>query len=215
MSLRKRIARVLGSQLRQPGGPMGRALGYLMSFEHRHINAWALPQLEVQPTDHVLDLGCGPGRAVRLLAGMAPQGFVAGVDHSPAMVAQARRLNRALIAAGRVEITPGTVEQITYPDERFDRVSAIETFMFWRNPLEGLSEALRVLKPSGRLAIVVEASKHSPKRESLEAASKSLGYNIYSGDEIVDLARSAGFREASFSVNPEEGRGWVCALASK
>jgi cyclopropane fatty-acyl-phospholipid synthase-like methyltransferase len=42
--------------------------------------------LDVQPTDHVLDVGCGGGMAVKLIAQTAVEGFVVGVDYSEDMV---------------------------------------------------------------------------------------------------------------------------------
>ena len=36
--------------------------------------------MDIQPTDHVLDAGCGSGVAIKLIAEIAMEGFVAGID---------------------------------------------------------------------------------------------------------------------------------------
>ncbi len=64
---------------------------------------WAAQLLDVQPTDRVLELGCGPGVALATLAAHATQGLVVGVDHSQVMIGQARRrrpLGRACRSIG-------------------------------------------------------------------------------------------------------------------
>jgi 2-polyprenyl-3-methyl-5-hydroxy-6-metoxy-1,4-benzoquinol methylase len=51
--------------------------------------------MDVRPGDHVLDIGCGGGMAIKQMAKIAVDGFVAGVDHSEIMVQQALRCNAA------------------------------------------------------------------------------------------------------------------------
>ena len=45
-------------------------------------NRWAVELLDIQPTDRVIEFGCGPGVAIAALAGRADRGLVVGVDHS-------------------------------------------------------------------------------------------------------------------------------------
>ncbi len=215
MGIFERIAPWLGKQLQMPSGGFGRVLGRLMAREHRALNDWAIPQLGIQAGDRVLDVGCGSGVLVRLISGLVPQGFVAGIDHSPTMVRQSLGLNAAGVADGNVSISLGEVENLHFKDESFDKVSAVETFIFWRDPLGGLREILRVLRPGGRLAVVLDATKESPQREKLEASAEALGHQMYSGSEIADLARSAGFSDATYTLDADRGRGWLCVQAVK
>ena len=79
----------------------------------------------------MLDVGCGGGKSVQVLARAAPHGKVYGLDYSEEMVRLARRVNRALIHEGRVEIPHGTVSALPFPDGFFDLVTGFETYCFW------------------------------------------------------------------------------------
>ena len=85
--------RLMGQQARKPSGLLGRMMGHGMAWGHRSLTAWALSHLDVQPTDRVLDIGCGSGMAIKLIAEITVDGFVTGIDYSQQMLRQARRSN--------------------------------------------------------------------------------------------------------------------------
>src|SRR5215204_4127035 len=64
----------------------------------------------VEPGDRLVDLGCGPGAAVRFAARRGVQ--VTGVDPAPVMLDVARRLTRG----GQVTYVEGAAEAIPLPD---------------------------------------------------------------------------------------------------
>ncbi|MGY1500637.1 class I SAM-dependent methyltransferase [Streptomyces sp. QTS52] len=216
--------RLLQENFRRPAGAPGALVGHLMTVQHRGLTRWSAEHLDVRRTHHVLDLGCGSGMAVELLARRAESGFVAGLDHSPTMVRQAVRRNAAAVGRGRVAILQGDVGQLPYEDEVFDRVSAIETFYFWPDPLRGLAEAYRVLKPGGQLAVTLEMSREASAVPTLTQLlfgrrfterSERDGLRILSGAELVAMLDVAGFKDTRFVAEPRRSLGWVCALGSK
>ncbi|MGH8899361.1 MAG: class I SAM-dependent methyltransferase [Egibacteraceae bacterium] len=143
------------AQFARPSGLGGRLAGALMARGNALVNAWAVELLDVQPTDRVLDVGCGPGVAVAHAAAKAIRGLVAGVDHSEVMIAQATRRNQAAVHAGRVELRVGSAEALGYPDGQFTKVCAVNTAMIWPAAEDGLRELRRVLAPGGRLVVVL------------------------------------------------------------
>jgi len=222
MKLSERLLRWMGQQARKPSGLLGRIAGHGMSWGHRSHTIWALSYLDIRPTDRVLDVGCGGGMAIKLIAQSAVHGFVAGVDHSPEMVEQARRRNAAAIRAGRVEIVHGDVAALPYDDASFDTVVSVQTFYFWPDPIQGLCEVRRVLRGrrgvigmGGLVALTMEVSKESPHWPKLVAQAHRMGCPIYSGTEMVELLTAAGFSRSWFESAPDKGVGWLCALARK
>ncbi len=223
-TLLARPLELMEDNFRRPTGRAGRFFGNLMAVQHRSLTEWTIEHMDVRGRHRVLDVGCGGGMAVKLLSRRAAQGFVAGVDYSMAMVEQAVRRNLPTIARGRVEVRHGDCSQLPYDDASFDQVCAIETFYFWPDPLGGLAEAYRVLKPGGQVAVTLEMSQEAADDPSLTQRffgrrfterSERAGLHILSGDDLVDRLTKAGFQDARFVSEPRRSLGWVCALARK
>lgn len=204
------LSHTIAMQLRQPSGWLGALIGVLLRINRDGI-AWTIRLLEIQPTDHVLEIGFGTGYGIQQAAAQASQGLVAGVDCSEAMVRQARRRNAAALAAGRVELRQGEASALPYPANSFDRVFAANVVYFWPDPMTCLKELRRVMKPGGRLALYVVA-----KEDLAEMRVTQTGvYRLYTGEELVRLLTKAEFREARFETRVERFRTGVCALAEK
>lgn len=101
------------------------------------------------PDDQALDIGCGPGVAVRRAAPLVDR--VVGVDRSPSMVDIARRRSSEVSTA---EFAVGSAEDLPFPDNRFTVAWSAHSFHHWADPGAGLLECRRVLAPGGRLLIV-------------------------------------------------------------
>ena len=211
-----KLIKLVGRQARKPSGWLGKIwFGHLGGWGHKSVTNWAIGFMDIQPTDRVLDIGCGGGMAVKLIAQMAVEGFVAGVDYSEEMVQQARKRNMAAVQAGRVEIKHGNVAVLPYDDESFDKVIAVETFYFWPDPVANLQEVRRVLKPGGRVALAMEGSKEPPNQRKQVALAARMEFPLYSGAEMKEMLAAAGFSRAWFESAPEKGWGWLCALGTR
>jgi ubiquinone/menaquinone biosynthesis C-methylase UbiE len=96
--------------------------------------------------DSVVDVGCGPGVAVRYAARLGAT--VTGVDPAPVMLRVARLLTRN---PARVRYAKGVAEEIPLPDGSVSVVWSIATVHHWSDIDAGLREVRRVLLPGGRL----------------------------------------------------------------
>jgi SAM-dependent methyltransferase len=105
----------------------------------------------------VLDVGCGDGFHLPLFARTA-RGVV-GVEPYPPLVARARR--RVAELPG-VRVLPGGAQDLPLPDASIDLVHARTAYFFGPGCEPGLSEADRVLRPGGVLAIVDLDATHPP-----------------------------------------------------
>ena len=88
--------------------------------------------------DQVLDVGCGLGHEARRLAErVGPQGRVAGIDASPAMIAEARR--RAAGLTLPVTFDVGDARQVAFPDCAFDLCRAERVLRYVDRPQDVLA----------------------------------------------------------------------------
>ncbi|MEA5367255.1 class I SAM-dependent methyltransferase [Amycolatopsis sp., V23-08] len=190
------------AQFHRPTGAAGHVAGWIMGRRSSNVarNRWAATLLDVQPAERVLELGCGPGVAVAALAGRATRGLVVGVDHSPVMIRQAGRRNRAAVKAGRVRLVPAPVESLSLTGEPFDAVLAVNTIGMWPAPAARLRALARLLRPGGRIALV--SQPRCPGATSVAAA-----------EELAALLTGAGFtglRTETLDLDPPV----VCVLGS-
>ncbi len=113
-------------------------------------NPTALARL--RPGETVLDLGAGGGIDVLLSARrVAPTGKASGLDMTDEMLALARE-NQRKAGIENVEFLKGEIENIPLPDNSVDVVISNCVINLSGDKDRVLSEALRVLKPGGRLA---------------------------------------------------------------
>ncbi len=163
------------------GPPVGWEMALRSS--NRQRNVWAVGLLGVEPTDRVLEIGFGPGIAIRELSRRATHGLVCGVDHSAVMVRQATRRNADAVRAGRVDLRVGSAEHLPAFAEPFDKVLAVNNMGMWREPDERLKVLHRLMRPGGRIAIVSQPRCPGATAETTVAA----------GREIAARLTAAGF----------------------
>lgn len=141
----------LDQQHRYPTGVVGRLIGKRMAQQHAPETQWSIDQLQLQPTDCVLELGCGAGRSLALAVQQTQQGRVIGIDLSATMIHAATRQNDAAVRAGRVALLRGDLSTLPVTNQHFDKIFSIHTFYFWPDPLGIFADLMRVLKDHGRL----------------------------------------------------------------
>ncbi|NLU63239.1 class I SAM-dependent methyltransferase [Rhodococcus sp. HNM0563] len=104
----------------------------------------------------VVDVGCGSGFHLTMFAKKARS--VAGVEPHPPLVESARRRVCHLDA---VRVLPGSAAQLPLPDCSVDLVHARTAYFFGPGCGAGITEAMRVLRPGGALAIIdLDATAH-------------------------------------------------------
>jgi len=165
------------SQFAHPEGWVGRFVGMILALKNHERNAWAISLLDIQPRDQVLEIGFGPGQAIQEIAKLTSNGFVAGIDLSDTMVAQASKRNSAAIRSGRVLLQQGAESPLPFDDNKFNKVFAVNSMQFWSNPIAGLREVMRVLKPGGRVAITIQPM-WAKTEEEVQIVGKKLGFQL-------------------------------------
>ncbi len=122
--------------------------------------AWAVDLMAIQPDEHVLEVGCGHGVAVTLIADRLHGGHVVGLDQSSKMIAMAERRNSRSVTAGIASFVTAPLASADLGTRRFDRVLAIHVGVFLRgNPAAELEVLRRHLAPAGRLYLSYQPFK--------------------------------------------------------
>lgn len=192
----------LAGQAGRPSGLLGRILGRIMAWHNQPDNVWTISLLNIQPTDHVLEIGFGPGRAVQLASERAAAGLVYGIDHSETMVGAAGKRNAAAVKAGRVVLKQGDVMALPHEDGTFDKAYSINCIYFWPSPVDCLKEIRRVLKPSGVFALTVRDRRRR-------------AYIPFSAEKLTAMLSEAGFRDIRCEQGPYPNHPILCAIGVK
>jgi SAM-dependent methyltransferase len=181
--------RFLSKQLACPSGFLGKhVIGRLLNRATSAHNLLVLSQLTVQPTDRVLEVGFGGADLLEKIVSQASEGFVAGVELSEAMVANARVRFCAEITAGRLEIQLGRVESLPYPNAHFNKACTVNTVNFWPDLARCFAELSRVIRPGGQLILGY------PADQAIRVAGlDERGFLPYSTDELKTSLVAQGF----------------------
>jgi SAM-dependent methyltransferase len=147
--------------------------------------------LDVHPTEHLLEIGCGPGHAVALVCDQLTRGTITAIDRSATMVARARARNQVCLAAGRARIERQTLTEAAL-GRRFRKVFAVNVNAFWTAPVPSLGALERLLQPRSTAYLVYEppsAARLDALQQSLPAQLEAQGFDV--GDVLVQRFRSS------------------------
>lgn len=156
----------------------------------------ALVELTVaRPLGDLLDIGCGQGRILKLLASRAHRAVGVDID------SDARRLARAeLLLAGTPNTTlrHGDMMSLPFEDGEFDTVILDDVLGDAKDPTAALLEAKRLVTAGGRVLLL--AAVHSGDVSELR-------------EKFAALAASANLRLASPRPVPANDPAWLLAVA--
>ena len=103
-------------------------------------------ELDIQPDDRVLEIGCGHGVAATYVCERLDGGRLTAIDRSPKMIEAAERRNAEHVAAGRAEFLVAALEDLKLGERRFDKIFAVRVGLFHREP----ERAHALVKPVAR-----------------------------------------------------------------
>ena len=184
-----------------------------MNFGHSGLTRWGLGFIDITSDIDALDIGCGGGKTVERLAGIATDGKVVGIDYSPDAVLVARKKNRALINEGRVEIFQEAVSSMRFSDGAFDLITAFETHYFWPDFRNDLKEVHRVAKQDGQLLIAGAVYKNRRFDRRNQRIADAIGMTYLSIEELRGVLEGVGFSE--FDALEEGKKGWFAVKCRK
>lgn len=180
-----------------PRGPLGSVGARMMPTLVRPLYAMMAKELDLQPDDDLLEVGCGSARLLHEQASHVRH--VAGLDASEIQVGMARRRLADRIAAGTAEIVLGDAMALPWEDGRFSVVGSLNCLKFVPDPQKALQEMRRVLRPGGRAVLTLDDDVREPRKSGKIDA---FGQWQWNADDARRMMEDAGFAEVSVARAP-------------
>jgi len=154
----------------------------------------------------VLDVGCGTGDMLRLLAPLVAPGRAIGIDVSSTMIAEARA--RTTADSPNVHFEVGDIFDLRFEDGVFDRIMASQVLVHLPDPWTALELLCRVLGSNGKLwitemdwgSIVVESNDRELSRRFTQLTADGLRNGLVVR-ELPWRLRKLGF--ATVAIEPD------------
>lgn len=204
------ILRVVANQFRRPTGVLGHLWGAVMNRGNARMIAGTVDALDVQPKHQVLEIGFGGGASIDLLLELTSEGHVVGTELSEILLAQARRRFADAIHHRRLDLVSAPVEMLPFENARFDRVCTINTIYFWTDPLRGMNEIYRVLRPGGRFVLGMR-----PAATLQRFPFTRYGFVLYETTKAESLLARAGFHEVRVELHKDKSIEYICTVGGK
>ncbi len=164
--------------------------------QYRAIQHAILDQTVTAPVGDLLDIGCGRGRILKLLASRANRAVGVDID------SDARELARAeLLLAGlpNCSLRKGDMYHLPFTEAEFDTVVVDEILVDAKFPVRVLQEASRVLKPNGRLFALLDIAALPPAEIQ---------------QQLAQWCAAAGLRLAPSRLIPKIEPRWLMSVAT-
>ncbi|MDG2375289.1 MAG: metalloregulator ArsR/SmtB family transcription factor [Woeseiaceae bacterium] len=165
-------------------------------FAQRALHRAILDLTVTRPIGDLLDVGCGRGAILKLLASRASRAVGVDID------ADARQLARAeLMLAGipNCSLRKGDMYRLPFADAEFNTIVIDDVLENAQKPARVLAEARRLLRPGGRL-FVLESVANQPSHQVQEA--------------LAIWSREAGLRLAPARFAPQKNPVWLVSVAT-
>lgn len=176
------------------------------------------------PKGTIVDVGCGPGYLIAVIARSIPQAHIVGVDISEEMLSTASKNLSSLGFGEKVEFRKGESQSLPFENASVDNIVSTLSLHHWSDPKKAFQEIHRVLKPGGQFLLL--DMRRDPRRffywliafatkvipvflgtQALKRINEPLGSVLasYTPSELIQLISEAQFTSTSL----KGGVGWL------
>lgn len=160
---------------------------------------YAIEILEVNPSDRVLEIGCGQGAAASLICGSLEDGRFTAIDQSEKMIRAAEKLNAPYVSAGKARFLAAPLHEADLGQSRFNKIFAINVNLFWKKAARELERIRELLLPGGTVYVI----NQPPSAGKLRSIAESTGQNLM----------DAGFTIKQMNIGDQKPIPVVCVIA--
>jgi len=148
-------------------------------------------QLDLEPGQHALDVGCGVGMpAIRLAQRVDAR--ITGITNSRWQVEEARRRVQASGVRGQVEVELGDAAELPFGDASFDAVLVFQSLQHAGDRGRWLREAVRVVRPGGRIVLTEFVEEDPLAEEEVEILLAGAMQPPLRRSALLELVRASG-----------------------
>lgn len=178
-------------------------------------------RMQLQPGDHMLDVGCGPATDTLNLAMLVgPDGQVTGVDYDAEMIVVANRRCSDAGLSRQIRHVQAYATALPFEDDRFDACRSERLFQHLLDPARALAEMARVTKPGGMIVVAdtdwSTLSIDTPETELqwrlLRFRTEHRVHNAFSGRNLYRLFRHQELQDLMIEACPGLFYGSALAL---
>lgn len=136
---------------------------------------WSVDMMDVQPSDHVLEIGCGPGYGAELICERLETGKLFAIDRSESGVDRTKRRIARFMDGGRVTVRQIDLATLRVPVKRLNKVYAFNVNLFWvRECRDEVALLHERLVPGGAIYLFYEANQPDLVPNIVRRASEAL-----------------------------------------
>ena len=181
------LNRYIAKQFSRPNGFGGKIVSAVMNRQNRPMYEETERLLSLSASDHVLDIGCGNGYVLNMLA-LRYLCVFTGIDISESAVTTAARRNHKFLKDGIMYLSCQNAETMSFANASFDKAYTINTVYFWNSLESVMAEIHRVMKPGGLFVNTIYSN------ETLDRFSHTqFGYKQFTAEQIKNASEYAGF----------------------
>ena len=136
---------------------------------------WAVDVMDVQPNDHVLEIGCGPGAGAELICQKLETGKLFAIDRSESGVDRTKRRCAQYVESGRLTVRQIDLATLRVPVKRLTKVFAFNVNLFWvRDCADEIALLHERVVPGGAVYLFYEANQRELVPNIIKKGSAAL-----------------------------------------
>ncbi len=189
--------KILAQNLANPEGEKGIEIGEMMNATNIGMTLESIQALLIEDNEHILEIGHGNAGHVKSILNRAQNIRYTGIDISETMHSEAKKLNEAF--KDQVDFVLYDGENLPFEDKTFDKIFTVNTVYFWKQPVDYLNEAYRVLKKTGTFVLTFGQRDFMEKLPFTQ-----FDFTLYNTDEMEETVSKSYFNRMTVSEREEE-----------
>jgi len=157
-------------------------------YSHAHFHDWTVRRLNLQPYQHVLEIGCGSGQLLAVVARTLRIGFLAGIESSIPLYRQAYRRNKTFVHRQLVQLHLGELHDLPYPAHYFHTIYKSGAHSLGKDAVTECLRLASLLRGGGRLVWLSQAGAYRREEDLRTEAARVQAACLTAG--LTDICTS-------------------------